>query len=118
MICEYAREHGCIKSSCKNCDFCPQPVKPGIKSGIYNCINCGRTHIISLLGKSVQLTTTRTPKEIENLSQSARYECRMFYGVVTDEYISDKEMKHDVCLDDRIWVTILSGYQVRNVYVN
>lgn len=117
-ICPHALEHGCIKLTCANCDYCPQPVNPEKDSGIYFCDICERNHIISLLGKYVQLTTTRTPREIEKLSQSARNECRMYAGVVTQEYISDKEIKHDVCIDERIWVTILDGHEVRNVYVN
>ena len=117
-ICPYALEHGCVKLSCVNCDKCQQPINHEKDSGIYFCDNCERNHIISLLGKSVQLTTTRTPKEIEKLGQSARHELRMYCGIVTEEYISDKDIKHDVCIDGKIWVSILDGMEIRNVYVN
>lgn len=117
-ICSHALEHGCIKQSCVNCAECPQPINPEKDHGIYFCDICERKHIISLLGKSVQLTTTRTPKEIEKLHQSARNDLRMYCGIVTEEYISDKEIKHDVCIDGRIWISILNGMELRNVYVN
>ena len=118
MICEQAKDNGCLRRNCVKCDFCPQPFNPEKQSGVYYCDNCEQNHIISLRGKFVQLVTTRTPKEIEKLDQSARNDLRMYYGTVTDEYISDKNIKHDVCLDGLVWVSILDGMELRNVYVN
>lgn len=116
--CIYDEEYGCNKTSCDNCDLCEHEYVPNSFKIESDCPYCKRKFTVPLLGKTIQLTTTRTPKEIENLSQSARYECRMLHGVVTREYIDDKNQRHDVLLDCDLWVTIKNGMQVMNVYIS
>lgn len=116
--CIYAEEYGCNKLTCKNCNGCHHVYEGNGFALESICPYCEQKYTVPLLGKTVQLTTTRTVKELENLCQSERYECRMQHGLVTREYIDDIKQRHEVLLDDNLWVTIKNGMQVRNVYIS
>lgn len=116
--CIYDEEYGCNKISCDNCDLCEHEYMPKSFKIESDCPYCNRKFTVPLLGKTVQLTTTRTAKELEKLENAARYDCRMLHGIVTREFIDDKSQRHDVLLDDILWVTIKNGMQCRNIYIS
>lgn len=114
MICEYAKEHGCVKKTCKGCGDCVHPIKFEC-IGVQICDLCEKPVIVPIIGSHVTLTTTRNVFELEKLDRVARYECRMFDGIVEDESICNKEMTHEVLIDG-LWVSIMNkGFHTRNI---
>ena len=114
MLCEYKNENGCIKQSCINCDECMHAISFN-DIGVQTCTICMKKVLVPLIGRRIQLTTTRNQFEIERLDRVARYECRMLEGVVKNEYICNKKMCHDVLINNS-WITIMShGVEIRKV---
>ena len=116
MICEYAKEYGCVKWTCEGCDECVHPIKFEC-IGVQVCDLCERPVIVPLIGSHVTLTTTRNQFQLEKLDQHARYECRMFDGIIEEESICNKEMTHEVLING-LWASIMNkGAHTRNVHL-